>query len=340
MSGPAQMTSLPETVWTQAVDLLRGPGEVVLACHVNPDGDALGSMLAVGLAMTRLGRPVSCSFDAEPLALPRSYRFLPGQDLLRKAAELPRAPDVLVTFDTSSVDRLAALGSLVPAAGTVVVVDHHARGDGFGDVRVVDPAVPATAVLVDELVRRLGVPLDQEIAACIYTGLTTDTGSFKFAGTTPAVHHLAARLLDTGVRQDLIAREVWDTNSFGYLHLLAQVLERATLEPDAVGGRGLVWSYVTARDLAERDLAVEDIEGVIDVLRTTAEADVAAICKGDASGGYKVSTRSRGQTDVGAVCARLGGGGHRFAAGYTSTADLDTTLSRLRTTLATTAPAG
>ena len=336
MTTTEPMSGVSEAVWTRAVDLLRGPGEVVLVCHVNPDGDALGSMLAVALAMSRLGRQVCCSFDAEPLVLPRNYRFLPGQELLTKPAELPAAPDVLMTFDTSSVDRLAALGSLVPTAGTVVVVDHHARGDGFGDVRVVDPAVPATAVLVSELVHRLGVPLDKEIAACIYTGLTTDTGSFKFAGTTPGVHRLAAKLLETGVRQDLVAREVWDTNSFAYLQLLAQVLERAALEPAAAGGRGLVWTYVTAQELADRDLAVEDIEGLIDVLRTTAEADVAAICKGDPAGGFKVSTRSRGETDVGAVCERLGGGGHRFAAGYTSRADLETTLARLRETLSAT----
>lgn len=327
-------SAIPDDAWDKAVELIRGPGPVVLACHVSPDGDALGSMLATGLALEATGHPVHASFGDEPFALPSSYGFLPGTHLLCPPSELPGEPAVLMTFDTSSRDRLGLLVPLLERAGQVIVVDHHERGDGFGDLRLVDVAAAATAVLAAELVDRIGAPLSADIAACIYTGLTTDTGSFKFAATTAKVHELAARLLATGMRHDLIARAVWDTNAFGYVRLLGAALGRAALEPSEAGGRGLVWTYVTASDLVEHELAVEDVEGLIDVLRTTSEADVAAVLKQDSRGEYKVSTRSRGQVDVGGVCASLGGGGHRYAAGYNSAAGLWETVAALRAALA------
>lgn len=329
MSGPPA-----EATWQRATQLLTSGGEVVLACHVSPDGDALGSMLATGLALTSLGHAVVASFGDAPFVVPRSYAFLPGQQLLRAPGELPDHPAVLITFDTSSVDRLGSLSRLVKTAGQVIVVDHHERGDSFGDLRLVDSAAAATAVLVAELVDRLGAPLTEQIATCIYTGLTTDTGSFKFAGTTPAVHQLAARLLSTGIRHAEISRAVWDTNPFAYLRLLGAALGRAQLEPAAAGGLGLVWTYTSAAELAEHGLVTEDVEGLIDVLRTTGDADVAVVCKQDPAGVFKVSTRSRGRLDVGAVCAALGGGGHRYAAGYTSPGDLAATMTALRAALA------
>lgn len=329
------MTSaIADDAWDKAIELITGPGPVVLACHVSPDGDALGSMLAAALALEATGHRAVASFGDEPFGLPKAYSFLPGAQLLRPPGELPSEPAVVMTFDTSSRDRLGLLAPLLERSAQVIVVDHHERGDGFGDLRLVDPAAAATAVLVAELVDRIGAPLSADIAACIYTGLTTDTGSFKFAATTAEVHQLAARLLATGMRHDLIARAVWDTNAFGYVRLLGAALGRAALEPAQVGGRGLVWTYVTAADLDDHGLAVEDVEGLIDVLRTTSEADVAAVLKEDRAGGFKVSTRSRGQVDVGAVCASLGGGGHRHAAGYNSGLNLPQTVAGLRAALA------
>jgi phosphoesterase RecJ-like protein len=190
-------------------------------------------------------------------------------------------------------------------------------------------------VVVVDLLDLLHCPLTAEIAAPVYTGLVTDTGSFKYAATTPSVHRLAARLLETGIPHDEISRQIWDTASFGYVKLLGLVCARAVLEPDAVGGLGLVWTAVGADDLDRYDLALSDVEGVIDVVRTTREAEVAAVAKTDPEDGLlKVSTRSKGAVDVGAVCASLGGGGHRFAAGFTSDGSLADTMERLRAALA------
>ena len=267
--------------------------------------------------------------------MPAAYTGLPGLDLLVPVAQIPEAPGLLVIFDTGSIDRLGALADRVPAAADVLVIDHHVSNTRFGTVNLVDVDAAATAVVVVELLDRLGLPLTAEIAAPVYTGLVTDTGSFKYAGTTPAVHELAARLLATGIRHDLISRDIWDNASFGYVQLLGAACARAVLEPAAVAGRGLVWTTVTDADLTATGLALSDVEGVIDVVRTAREAEVAAVLKHDPADGWlKVSTRSKGAVDVGAVCGSLGGGGHRFAAGFTSGDDVDGTLDKLRAALA------
>jgi bifunctional oligoribonuclease and PAP phosphatase NrnA len=321
--------------WQDAVDLLTGCRSAVLVCHIGPDGDALGSMLALGLALRERGTEVVASWGSEPFEVPAAYSFLPGLELLVPADEVPAEPELLVTLDTGNLDRLGSLADRVPAAGAVLIVDHHAAGESFEAARLVDDGAAATAVLVAELVDRLDAALTPDIATALYTALTTDTGSFKHASTTPEVHRLAARLLGTGIRPDLIARHVWDTQPFGWVGLLGAVCARARLDRTAVGGLGLVWTCVEAADLSASGLGLADVEGVIDVLRTAEEAEVAVVLKADpVEGGWKVSTRSKGAVDVGVVCAGLGGGGHRFAAGFTASGDPDRALADLRAALA------
>jgi len=323
--------SVPTAPWDEAVALLGGARSVVLACHVCPDGDALGSMLALGLALRSRGTDIVASWGGEPFEVPAAYAFLPGLDLLVPPAQVPAAPEVLVALDTGSTDRLGTLADRVRTAGCCVVVDHHASNTLFGGLNLVDSSAAATAVLVAELVDRLRAPLTHDVAVGLYTGLVTDTGSFKHLATTPAVHQLAARLLATGIRHDLITRSIYDSAPFGYVQLLGRACADASLEPDAVSGLGLVSCVVAAEDLQRSGLGLADVEGVIDVLRVAQEAEVAVVLKGDpVEGGFKVSTRSKGAVDVGAICTALGGGGHRFAAGFSSWDDAESTLARLR----------
>ena len=313
-------------VWDEAVEALRAAPAVALTCHLGPDGDALGSLLALAIGLRDLGKDVVASYS-EPFRVPPQYAYLPALDLLSPPSEFPEAPELLVTFDTGSVDRLGTLAPCAERAGCVINVDHHASNTRFGTIDLLDADAAASALLVDELLSRLGVPLTADIAACLYTGLTTDTGSFKYQATTPAVHLVAARLLATGIDHAGISREVWDTNRFGYVKLLGRVLDRAVLEG------GLVWTWTTQEEFASYGVAMEDVEGAIDVLRTTVEAEVALICKETPNGAYAVSMRSKGSVDVGALAVGLGGGGHRYAAGFTSDADLATTLDRIRAAL-------
>jgi phosphoesterase RecJ-like protein len=329
------VTSPSAAEWDAATAALRGADTVALACHIGPDGDALGSMLGLGAALRSLGKDVVASWGGEPFEVPEAYSFLPAVDLLVKPADFPLAPSLFVTLDTGSADRLGSLADRVERADCCLVVDHHASNTRYGGLHLVDAAAAATAVLVAELVERLGVRLTQEVAAPLYTGLVTDTGSFKYAATTPSVHQLAARLLATGIRHDLISRAIYDTAPFDYVQLLGAACGRAELEPGAVGGLGLAWTAVDASELTASGLGLADVEGVIDVLRTAREAEVAVVLKGDPlEGGWKVSTRSKGAVDVGAVCTALGGGGHRFAAGFSTTEEPAAVLAQLRDELA------
>lgn len=319
--------------WQPLVVALRAGGEVVLACHVAPDGDALGSALAVGLALRDTGVQAAVSFGDDPMVVPRSLEHLPGQDLLVAPGALPQRPDVLVAFDTSSTDRLGLLEPMLRGAGASFAVDHHASYTGFADHDVVDAKVPATAVLAADLVDALGAELTPDIATCLYTGLVTDTGSFRYRGTTPDTHALAGRLLATGIAHDTISRLIWDTAPFGYLKLLADALARAELETAAAGGLGLVWTVVPADARRRHGVALDDLEGVIDIVRKASEADVAVVVKEDDGGAYRVSVRSKGRVDVGRLCSALGGGGHRLAAGFTSYDDVAATVAQVRSLL-------
>ena len=303
---------------------------VVLAGHVQPDADALGSTLALAEGLRRRGARVLATFPG-PFTLPTSLGWLPGAEGLVPSSAVPSSPDLFVSLDAASPGRLGELAPLLDAARTSVVVDHHASNPGFGDVRLVDPTAPATVVLVADLLDGLGVAVDRPLATCLYAGLAADTGSFRFGNTRPDTHDLAARLLATGIDHSRISQRLFDTAPFGWLGLLSVVTGRAVLEPEV--GAGLVWTWSSTAGAAEHGLPGEQLEALVDVVRATQEADVSCVLKGQDDGTWSVSLRSRGATDLARVAMALGGGGHRAAAGYTSTLDREATIGALRAEL-------
>lgn len=320
--------------WATAMALLTSTPRPLLLAHVSPDGDALGSALAVGLALRQLGLEPMVSFGDDPFVVPRVLRFLPGQELLVPPADVPLDQSVVFTFDASSIERLGLLRERAENADALVVVDHHASYTGFGTHHLVEVGNPATALLALRIIDHLGVRLDREMAACVYTGVITDTGSFRYSATTPHVHEVAARLMATGIEHDLIARIIYDTAPFGYVRVLGAALDRAVLEVDAVSGLGLVWTTVPLVDRQKAGLGIDSVEAVIDAVRVAEEAEVAVVLKEHEDGTWRVSMRSRGRIDVAQVSIALGGGGHRYAAGYTSLADPHATLAQIRDGLA------
>jgi phosphoesterase RecJ-like protein len=311
------MTTSGEADWANAVKLIDGASQICLTCHIRPDADALGSMLAVAWALRSRQVDVIASFGDDPFEVPAILRFLPGQELLSPPASYPARPQLMMTFDASSPDRFGALASAAAAADELIVLDHHASNTGFGTVNLVEPSAAATAVLAADLIARLGVGLTRQIATCLYAGLATDTGSFKFSSTTPQVHELAARLLSTGIDPGAISRELYDRAPFSYLGMLSATLQRATLDRNAARGLGLVWTTVTRADRQAAALPLDAAESVIDVIRRTDEAEVAVVLKEDDDGRWQVSTRSKSQIDVARACTAMGGGGHARAAGFT-----------------------
>ncbi|SDY64848.1 phosphoesterase RecJ domain-containing protein [Modestobacter sp. DSM 44400] len=329
------MTAAPEAPAAAAIEVLATAAAtgatVVLSGHVQPDADALGSVLALAEGLRRRGAQVCATFPG-PFRLPASLSWLPGAASLVPSTEVPAAPDVFVSLDASSPGRLGELAGLLDSAGTSVVIDHHASNPGFGSVQLVVPDAPATVVLVAELLDGLEVEWDTQLATCLYAGLAADTGSFRFGNTAPGTHELAARLLRTGIDHAAISQRLFDTAPFGWLRLLSLVTGRAELEPDV--GAGLVWTWASTAEARECGLPGDQLEALVDVVRATEEADVACVVKGQDDGSWVVSMRSRGATDVAGVAIALGGGGHRAAAGYSSFADLQTTVARLRSELA------
>jgi bifunctional oligoribonuclease and PAP phosphatase NrnA len=323
--------------FARAAKILDSSDQVCLACHVRPDADALGSMLALALALDgRAGRSASvvASFGDTPFAVPAILRFLPGTGLLTPPAQVPARPSVMVTLDAASSDRLGPLAASAVAAGELIVLDHHASNTGFGTVNLVDPDAAATAVLVYRLISELGIALTRDIALGLYAGLVTDTGSFKFASTTPQVHELAATLLATGIDPGAVSRHLYDTAPFGYLRMLAAALERAQLDRQACGGLGLVWTTVTRADREAAALPLDAAESVIDEVRKTGEAEVAVVLKETDDATWEVSVRSKSKIDVGAACTALGGGGHSRAAGFSASGSAPAAVSALERLLA------
>jgi len=295
----------------RAVEILNETDSLVLACHIGPDGDALGSMLGLGLAASRAGKKVVASFGT-PFVVPATYRFL-ATDLLVPPGEVPEAPEVMVTFDAGSADRLGELAQVAKAAGTVVVIDHHVSNAGFGDVNLIDPDAAATAEIVVALLDRLGWNVDEAVAEALLTGLVTDTGRFQYSNTSPHTLMAASRMVAAGARPEVIGRHVYEETPFGYLQVAGRVLGRARLEPEL----RLVWSVLTLEDLEEAGIAPEDTDPLIDAIRTAEESDVALLVKEMGAGKVKGSLRSRGRVDVGAIAVDLGGGGHHNASGFT-----------------------
>jgi bifunctional oligoribonuclease and PAP phosphatase NrnA len=315
---------IPE--WDKAVSAISDSKSVLLLAHVTPDADALGSALGLGLALQGMGKQVQVTVGEVGFTTPASLDFLPGTELIRAPEDLSPA-DLVISCDVSSDARLGSAKAILEAAPASIAIDHHPSFTGFGTIHLVDPKAAATAEIVLELIDRLQVPMTLDIASAIYSGLTTDTGSFKYQSTTSHTLRTAARLLDTGVDSAKLSRLLFDDEPLAALVMMGEAVSRATLIPAAAAAQGLVYTSVSIEQRPGLDeLAVER---VIEALRKTSEAEVAAVLKQADDGHWKVSMRSKTSVDVGAVANELGGGGHKHASGYSSTGDLSQTISEL-----------
>lgn len=304
-------------VLARAAEAIGGAERLALACHIGPDGDALGSMLGLAIAAENAGKEVVASFGS-PYLMPPSLGFLP-RHLLVPPDEFPEIPEVMVVLDAGSPDRLAELGSNASDADTVVVIDHHVTNEGFGDVALVDPDSAATGELVYAILKHLGWEITPVIAQCLQTALVTDTGRFSYSNTTPRTLEIASELVAAGARPAVIGRHVYEEAPFGYLKAVAVAMGRAELDESLRA----ISTYITEADLGSLGIDWGDTENLIDVLRLAVEADTAVLIKGHEDGSVKVSLRSRGDTDVGSLAAAMGGGGHRLAAGFSTEGDVE-----------------
>lgn len=306
--------------------------ELALACHVSPDGDALGSLLAMHELCRANGKPAVASWS-EPFEVGPHYRFLPGLASASKPGDFPAEPDVMMTFDCGSLDRLGDLREPALAASSLIVLDHHATNTRFGTINVVDPEAAATAVVVRRLAAKLGWSLSRDAAICLYTGLVTDTGRFQYSNTTPEVFAMAEELASFDLPIASMSRQLFEEHRFEYLQLIGRCIERTELDRDL----HLVASWVTEDDLRRHGCSLAETEGLIDIVRRAGEAEVSCVLK-ETEEGIRVSLRAATSYDVSALAARFGGGGHRYAAGFLAPGTVAEVLAALRDVLAQNPP--
>ena len=220
----------------RAAEILSVADEVALACHMNPDADALGSMLGLSNLLRSRGVRTVCSYGNEPLDLPRWATLLPGIDHLVPPSAFPAEPGVMVTCDCASFDRLGVLGESATRARELIWIDHHRSNDGFGTVRLVDPDASSTCEMVFRLIETMGGEFDRDVALCLYAGLVTDTGRFQYQATTPETLRVAARLREHDFDHAELVRAMYEDNDPSFLRLLGTALGRMTEVPGSERG--------------------------------------------------------------------------------------------------------
>ena len=308
------------------VAALREHDRFLVVTHENPDGDALGSLLATTIALRQLGKDVAM-YLAGAGALPREYAFMQLDGLLR---ELPEDMEerTLVAVDCAKADRMGPDSTPIDRAQLVLNIDHHHDNSRFGDVNLIVADASSTGEVLRDVFGALGVELTPEIAEPLYIALVTDTGRFQYTNTTPKSLRLAAELVEAGADVHAVFQQVYESVEFAKLKLL-RALERARV----LEGGLIVVSYLVRTDFAEVGAAEPYSEGIIDYLRAVEGAELAALIRepprDDAE--RRISLRaSIDELDVSAIARTFGGGGHRQAAGFSSEASIDEITELIR----------
>ncbi len=288
---------------------LREGGRFAVLSHVRPDGDALGSQLALGLSLKRLGKDVRIWNEEGML---EKYSFLPSANLLTKPPADPEDVDVAIALDTAIQNRLGTALPAVRSAKVWINIDHHPSNPGYGDLVYINPKAPATGQILFELIRSEKLPIDAAIAENLYVAISTDTGSFQYPNTTARTFEMAAELVRAGVDVGRVSQLTYENYPRRRAELLRDLLGTMRFEVNnRVASFSL--SLATAKKLG---VLPEDNEGLIDHLRAIHGVIVAVFFEELADGKVRVSMRSKSEkVNVCAICEKFGGGGHVLAAG-------------------------
>lgn len=322
------------------VDFLRAHDRFAILLHVRPDGDSIGSSLALGLGLQKLGK-TAVMVRADDL--PDNMKFLDGIDQVVHWQEVLASGgryDAAILVDCSDLGRVGPSVELMQRAGRVINLDHHVSNVRFGDFNYIEPTAAAAGEVIYAILRDLGVELDERIATALYAAIVTDTGSFRYENTSAGTHELVADLIRYGVRPAEASRAIWENRPVAALRLVERALRSLGISED---GR-LAWVFLTRDDFAQCGARALDAEGVVNYPRVIAGVEVAAffieesVPGPDGPGEVKVSLRSNRWVDVSQVAAAFAGGGHARAAGCmlqgTLTEVREKVLARAREALA------
>lgn len=310
---------LDSKILAQIVATLKNSSHVFIAAHIQPDGDCVGSQLALAHALRSLGKTVTLSLDDK---IPENLNFLRG--VKKIAPREPAAEDVFVYVDGSDSKRYGkALNREKSGTRPVILIDHHITNEPFGDLNLVDTAAASTAEIIFNLIRALDVPFTHDMAQALLTGIVTDTMGFRTSSTTPATLHQATDLLSAGASIPEIIDQVYNRRSYASLRVLGYAIEQSKLEGH------VVWSAIDYKTLKQLGVNGNGTSGIVTQLLTVADADIAFVLTEKQDGKIDLSLRSRVNTDVSGVATRLGGGGHKQAAGALLPPPFDTAAQRV-----------
>ncbi len=314
--------------WSRFVEIVGKHQRFVLTTHVRPDGDALGSELAMALILESLGKDV---LVCNAFAVPPNLRFLDPQHKLGQLdVDVPAARlddrEVLIILDTTAWAQLGSMGAVIKSTKALkAVIDHHVSGDDLGAELFKNSDAEATGRLVVEAADQLGVPLTPTIAKAAFVALTTDTGWFRFSSTTADTLRLAGRLVEAGAAPDQLYKDLYENDSHGRLQLIGRALSHAEAE---LGGR-LIHTWLSQDDFTAAGALPSDSEDIINMTLSVAGTEAAVILVEQPAGGYKISFRSRCELDCSKIAEQFGGGGHKKAAGASMQGSLETVQLRI-----------
>ncbi|MAG83533.1 hypothetical protein CMK10_05195 [Candidatus Poribacteria bacterium] len=297
-------------IYHKILDLIDQHSSFAISAHVNPDGDSIGSQLALYSFLANLDKHVRI-FNTDPV--PPNYHFLPFYDKVEQPCTLDGySPEVLIVLDASTLVRIGNhLSKVLIPKQVTINIDHHASADRFGDYNLVESGASSTCEIVYKLIQLSGTKVGYKRAMALYTGIMFDTGCFRYSNSTSQVHHIAANLIDQGIEVDKIYREVYETNPVRRLRLLTKALETVELTPDGK----IAWLVVNQKMLNHTGTTLEDADGIINQIRSIDTIEVAIMVVSNTREQSKISMRSKDHVDVGKICAEFGGGGHARAAG-------------------------
>jgi Exopolyphosphatase-related proteins len=306
----------------EIIEVLRKAPRVALFSHISPDGDCIGSILAIGLALEKMGKEV---FFYNPDSIPNNLKFLPG--VSRISHDLPKPlPQTLIFVDCTDLRRVNLVSSQIPGESTTLNLDHHISNQYFGDMNWVDSQACACGELAIGLINHMGIELDRDMATNLYTAIVTDSGCFQYSNTTAQTHRMAAGLLDMGLDLSEIHHNLFDQKPLTQLKLLRSALDNLEIHAD---GRLAIMS-LSLEDFQKHNAAQELSEGLIDNIRSIAGVEVAVLLKEVGPQEIKVGLRSNLWLNVNEVAAYFGGGGHKRAAGCTVRMSMAEAKQRLR----------
>lgn len=303
-------------VASEIIKLLRQSSKVAIISHIMPDGDTLGSSLAMAAALKQKGKEVLC-LCAD--AVPPLYAFLPGADAVMSPHDTDADIPVVLAVDCSDEERLGSCNKIFAKADYTVNIDHHISNTFYACYNMVDTTAAATAELVYQLIKLMGVDVNAQIATCLYTGIVTDTGRFSYDNTTAATHEIAGDLLNCGVKASWLNDELFNKRSLQRTLLLGRALN--TLETH--GGGAIALIKVDMEMLASVGANDSDCDGLVNYARDIDTVEVGLLFKETNNGHIKVSLRSKDHVDVNAIAAKFSGGGHKKASGCTIKASMD-----------------